>query len=643
MDMAIARIRTPDEPPTAAWDYTGCNYVGFDVVRDFYGEIVEDHSCQQCTTADRTPAVFQHDPSDGYRDRPEDQEDAEWLPDDNSCADSEPLEYDTDADVGPDDLSGSNDCDTADKNRATYRSAVRELYQPPLKGYPPHGTWDVDGRYLYTRDRRFQYLKDRLQDQEHGPPRFPLEHIASPTCQSVQGINGNKLSVAEMKGCRNHRFLLPRPSHWVPPDWKPEAVDGIFEKDSLFVLSGEANGSYASMAGQFVYPPRYGLDRVPVSADTANQDCWDCGSWQPLPVHSYCLDIYAKASYRRLGRVDLHDIWLWRELCGNPARFEFADELSSPYPGIGRANEIDPFLHHVDNEWMVANPVEIPGLAEALKDCLISGTSGAVVQKIQSPLLELPAELLDNIFVFLNDLSVDAIAATCRTFRRHAQPLYRRRVTRDMSWLWEVLEGRPYPASPDWPVTWDPCNPPGLVPPELPLELKARKEEAEIWAQIIADDPNMSDVGSAAQLVNFIRREAILGSYRAKLDCSLHEWQNFRTEAEGWICSLPPNGHQHTEDIDWVHLWHSFTSEKTLLPGIRNRVRIWRECERIASFIYRLRDSKKWGKSKELDREIMDDVNNPWWEEAFGAMQDMLHVGFLRKREWEFNSAEEDL
>ncbi|KAH7549011.1 hypothetical protein BM1_10784 [Bipolaris maydis] len=569
MDMAIARIRTLDKPPTAAWDYTGCNYVGFEAIRNYYGEVVEDHSSQQCTTADRTPAVFQHDPSDGYRDRLEDQEDAEWLPDDNSCADSESLEYDADADVGPDDLSESNDCDTADKERANYRSIVREFHQSPLKICPTHDTWDSDGRYLYTRDRRFQYLKDRLQDQQHGPPRFPLEHIASPTCQSVQGINGHKLSVAEMKGCRNHRFLLPKPSHWVPPDWKPEAVDNIFEKDSLFVLSGEANGSYESMAGQFVYPPRYGLDRVPVSANSANKGCWDRGSWEPLPVHSYCLDMYAKASYRRLGHVDLHDIWLWREMCSNPARFGFADEVNSPYPGIGKTNEIDPFSHHAGNEWMVANPMEIPGLAK-------------------SPLFKLPVELLDNIFAFLDDLGVSAIVATCGTFRRHAQPLYRRRVIRDMSWFWEVPEGRPYPASPDWAVTWEPCNPPSLVPPELPLGLETRKAETEIWAQITADDPNMSDVGRTVQLVNF----------------------DFRRGVEGWICSLPPNGHQHTTDVNWVHLWHSLTPEKTPLSGIRNRVRIWRQCERIASFICRLRDSTQWRESKELDREIMEEEDN---------------------------------
>ncbi|EMD62245.1 hypothetical protein COCSADRAFT_94946, partial [Bipolaris sorokiniana ND90Pr] len=638
MNMTNARIRTSGERPTAAWGYMGCNYAGFEALRDYYGEIVEDQNCQECATVDRTPTVFQRDPSDSYRDRAEDQEDAEWLPDDDSSTDSEPLEYDADTDDGIDDLSMGNDCDISDKDCATHRSTVRELYQPSLKSCPPHGTWDVDGRYLYVRDRRFRYLKDMLQDQEHGPPRFPLEHIASPSCESVQGINGRKLSVAEMKGCRNHRFLMPRPFHRVPPNWKLEAADNLFEKDSLFVLSGEANGSYGSMAGQYAYPPRYGIGRVPVLAEIVNKGCWDRGSWEPLPVHSYCLDIYAKASYRRLGHVDLHGIWLWRELCENLSRFEFADEVKLPYPGTGKTNEVDPFLHHAGDERMVANPVEIPGLVDMLKDRLINSTSGTIIKRTQSPLFALPVELLNKIFVLLDDPGVNAIAVTCRTFRYRAQPLYRHRVIRDMSWLWKVLEGRPYPVSPDWPVTWDPCNPPGLVPPELPLGLETQKIETEIWAQITADDPNMSDVGRAVQLVNFIRREAILCSYRARLERSLREWQDIRTEVEGWICSLPPN-----EDVGWVHLWYSFAPEKTSLSGIRNRVRIWKECERVISFICRLRDSRQLDKSKELDREIMEDANNPWWEQSALVMQDIFHGRFLRKREWEYNSVREAL
>ena len=255
----------------------------------------------------------------------------------------------------------------------------------------------------------------------------------------------------------------------------------------------------------------------------------------------------------------------------------------------------------------------------------------------------MPVELLDNIFAFLDDPGVKAIKATHRSFRCDAQPLYRRRVVTDMSWLWEVLEGRPYPASLDLPVMWDPCNPPGLVPPELPLGLETRKTETDIWSQIIAVDPIISGVGRAVQLVNFIHREAILGSYHAKSEWSLREWQEFRGGVEGWICSLPLNSYQHVKNVDWVHLWYFFAPEKTSLSGIRNRVRIWKECERVISFICRLRDSGQLDKSKELDREIMEDANNPWWEQSALAMQDIFHGGFLRKREWEFNSVEETL
>jgi hypothetical protein len=99
--------------------------------------------------------------------------------------------------------------------------------------------------------------------------------------------------------------------------------------------------------------------------------------------------MYAKASYRRLGHVDLNGIWHWREACTIPQ--DYGLELGfSPYPkseedmdfpGIGKLDDTQPFLHHPGDEWMAANPVEIPGLPIILKSCLVFNAAGTVSQQ----------------------------------------------------------------------------------------------------------------------------------------------------------------------------------------------------------------------------------------------------------------------
>jgi hypothetical protein len=253
MDMSIARIRTPDEPRTAAWDHTGCNYVGFLTFSgyriDSWGD---DNDCPECTTLDRAAAVLQYGNGQGKLGdvkESEGEEDAEWLPDDGSCADSEPLEYDTDAGTDGEDSSENNHCDAADEDSAKQRN---EMCCAPSRKHTPHNTWDQGIRSI--GDRSWQSLTVYKQD----------EHIASPSCQSIRGINGHRLSVAEMKNCRNHRFLLAKPTHYTPPDWNPETVDEIFEENSSFVLSGESNGSCGESRDHFACPPRYGVDDISV-------------------------------------------------------------------------------------------------------------------------------------------------------------------------------------------------------------------------------------------------------------------------------------------------------------------------------------------------------------------------------------------
>ena len=154
MDMATARIRTPDEPPSAAWNWRGVNYVGFRFL-DYNGVEFPDRECRDCTTADRTPAeIGTAEYSNLWLDH-EDEDDGEWLLDDSSQSDSEPLEYSSEA-QGSDDSSAKGfdkGFDPSHSNQDSWRDdtntkyPLSEIYKPSRPERQPHGTWR-DGLFI---------------------------------------------------------------------------------------------------------------------------------------------------------------------------------------------------------------------------------------------------------------------------------------------------------------------------------------------------------------------------------------------------------------------------------------------------------------------------------------------------------------
>ncbi|KAI3584284.1 hypothetical protein IWW34DRAFT_800301 [Fusarium oxysporum f. sp. albedinis] len=269
--MATARIRTPDEPPSAAWNFEGADYVGF--CKWPYQEEFEDKDCRQCTTEDRGPT--RPPEVDPWPDL-DDEDDPDWKPDAQSSSDEEPLECDsgweTESDsIEPEASSFSGKEDIHYSNDSPGRYPLPDLYTSPDLDRLPHGTWH-NGRAYYSGNRKYPQSWP-LQTINHS--NVLPEHIASPTCQSLQGISGHVLSVAQMKNCRNIRFLVPKPS-----SWRPDASDQILEGSSsnLFYVSGESNGSNMIESRHFrgwhsFYPSRHGLKEVTTSWEFIGEGC----------------------------------------------------------------------------------------------------------------------------------------------------------------------------------------------------------------------------------------------------------------------------------------------------------------------------------------------------------------------------------
>jgi hypothetical protein len=152
-----------------------------------------------------------------------------------------------------------------------------------------------------------------------------------------------------------------------------------------------------------------------------------------------------------------------------------------------------------------------------------------------------------------------------------------------MPWLWELFEGSEYPASRDCLPTWDPLCPLGVAPPILPIGLESEEDEAARWVEILLENPEMEELCNAVKMLNRQRRDEVLAPYYARKEASLNDWHRFRASVEAWIQRNSQNAARHCgdEDINWRRLWLLFNPATSPLPGIRNRARIWDDCEKI--------------------------------------------------------------
>ncbi|KAF5672658.1 pisatin demethylase cytochrome P450 [Fusarium circinatum] len=614
VDMAIARIRTPDEPPSAAWNLEGADYVGF---RKWpHQDQFEDNDSPQCATEDRGPARLPE--VDAWPDQ-DDEDDPNWAPDAQSSSEEDPLEYDSGWETDNEDIeaevsSTSDEEDSDYSNDAPDQYPLTDLYTCEFPDRLPHGTWH-NGLAYYTGDRKHPEKWSLLSPDDSN---VPSEHIASPSCQSLQGINGHVLSVAQMKNCRNVRFLVPKPSMW-----KADLSDQLLEgsSDNLFYVSGESSGSNMIEGRRFrgihsLYPPRHGLKDISTSWVYVDEGCMVCQeldySLVPLPVHSYCLDMYAKTSLRRLGHIDLNGLWHWREMRNMPASYGLEDRIPEPIrkqihlPELQRARtQWDyPWLHTPGDEWLVANPVEIPGISRVLESCVKELCLKGYVQQTTG-FLALPSEIIQHTLSFLDIPDVDSAAKTCRAIFKLAQLIFRESVLRSMPWLWEVLENNEYPASRDCLPTWDPLCPLGIPPPTLPIGLESEEEEEDRWQPILFEFPEMQQVCKATKAVNRQRREEIIAPYHEKLKVLPQNWHSFRRNVEVWI-----HGKGERRDMNWRRVWLLFNPATSPLPGIRNRARIWEDCKTIMDFVALAREGEHMEKRhKELKAKILDFVD----------------------------------
>jgi hypothetical protein len=404
------------------------------------------------------------------------------------------------------------------------------------------------------------------------------EHIAGPDCVHMDGYNGFRISLREMRGCTTLQCLVNK-----PPGWEPDETDEDFEAETSVFLSGISDHMPSrDDSAPKVRPARHGCLYPPADNCLWDEDrAADCA----MPFHPTCFEVYKRCCLRRFGHVDIEALMDWFRLEADYRQFHAFPRD----PAVGRGSE-QSWNHIGGDEFLAANPCFVPALSKILKSPHVVGHDGAdyhrgvfgpdasafgsasvVVMGPTSgksdPFARLPAELRDDILSHLDSKDIGNLRLCSRALYQLPQSTFHGLLKREAPWLWEAWTDRPY--SP-----WV-----GTVAKKLKDQSRAwdhRKEELEKIIDILAEEgkPNGENEAAIQAVRDRIRQEE--ATYNPPFEPIK-------------VPLLPRAG------TDWFQLCLAITKQGKDIKGLRNRQRIWKDCEEILDRIEAYQRKGKMG------------------------------------------------
>ena len=301
-----------------------------------------------------------------------------------------------------------------------------------------------------------------------------------------------------------------------------------------------------------------------------------------MPFHPTCFDIFARLSRLHFGRVDVNGLMGWYHLDGG-----YNAPENTPMRGdirIGRSGGDEGWNHAPDGEFLVANPLLVPGLAEILQSAIhmeatFSSRAGAFATptdqeppsaKPRDRFNSLPEEIKLEIINWLPSSDIASLRLASRAYRQLPIFLWRTLLQKEMPWLWEVW-------STDEPHPW------ALVATaarfkEKQKDIEDREEELEslrFYREVLREEMPETLESDA-----WIEAEQHLAA-RPQIPDPLLACQ---AEAlETLVCTLP------AENTNWYEVYTLITRHWKYLKGLQNRRRIWRDIGKITSKIRKYR------------------------------------------------------
>lgn len=294
-----------------------------------------------------------------------------------------------------------------------------------------------------------------------------------------------------------------------------------------------------------------------------------------MPFHPTCFEIFAHASRKRTGHVDVNGLMGWRKL-----ESDYRSNLEFPYHFAVR-NGVEDWEHTPGNEWLATNPIIVPGLRPLLwsavqdlhpascpletlpsvlttKNCSLEATRRPIAFS-KDPFTSLPRELSDDILGYLDPVDVASLRlASCIEFLPILH--WRRLLEKEMPWLWEIWD----PAEPSFWVTVSHhglkdalkrCEQAHLDSSEQQTLYRnvIQEEMPDLWEAWISDNPWLDEIPSFD-----------IKTYLAP-----------KTGASKTPHMLPQTG------TNWCRVYYEVKKNLEDLKGLQNRERIWADVEEI--------------------------------------------------------------
>ncbi|KAJ9648488.1 hypothetical protein H2199_001343 [Coniosporium tulheliwenetii] len=218
-----------------------------------------------------------------------------------------------------------------------------------------------------------------------------------------------------------------------------------------------------------------------------------------LPAHPECLQIFVKALVNACGDSTItrfEDVDLQRFFeCLAPKREDWLSCLTLYYGPLMDENKHEQdFYLRPGMEPYVTNPMDVPALRNVLErasrptgapeisDIFPPGPVGNIST---DPFNKLPPELIVEIMLYLPSNSLSKLTAASPTAYAATRSnwFWRRRLTVDMPWLWELSEPSYVPDKgvPDWKAVYQHLSKASFAPSETDPSLLGLANRGRIW------------------------------------------------------------------------------------------------------------------------------------------------------------------
>ncbi|OCK80677.1 hypothetical protein K432DRAFT_38253 [Lepidopterella palustris CBS 459.81] len=603
----MGRIRRPSSPASHAWAYAEPGIAQNFVTKEYITQdrCKPDSGCRNVLRIDASGTdLCAWGKNGGGKDEwlvaEGDEEDGEYVYESDASGEEEGFEWESDSDVvcgdgrdSEEEGDGSEGDEEEDPEEGMTSIPIRDTAQSqqhsPPETEPQPEAYNSDSSGSSASKSNLNRYQKCLN----------YEHLAGPNCIHARGHNGCKITAAQMKGCDTIQCLVRK-----PPNWTPEPDDQDWELTSNYFLSG-LSGHMPSrdICGSTHIPPRHRAEKL-----NPDNIFWDDPPNElatPMPFHPTCFEIYTRASILHSSNSSSHpDIsglahWRLKESSYTHTRaFPYSD------PAVRRGNQQE-WRHHPGDEWLAANPICIPGLPELLASCIIpegeefstrnsafpahpvfptrsdsnshltnqSISASTITTPNPDPFLILPLELTLQILSYLPPSSIASLRLSSRAFTHLPNSFFRKLLRREMPWFYELYSRTPpsFWVTTSWQTLCSERDRRRAAATSLSemrdLHKKVIGEDMpEIWEQWCTDHGLTEERVAEAERVVEV-------DYATKSE--LADWT-------GWV-AMP------AERTDWYKLYCEVVGRWDEFPGLRNRRRIWMDCEEILRRVGRYR------------------------------------------------------